>query len=766
MAKNHLAVFYSCRAWNGTTPISNILKLNPDFILENGDQFYNDYPSGSINGYQPTNLAIDQTNKAIGSTVQDSLNRYLWQFGPNTAWRTDQDLWNARAAGKFKRYQIRDDHDFLANNFDHSVEWLVQALLTLGSINNTTPTYTATNANPCVFTTPSNHGFAVGQPIMFPTNGPQPGGFQSGIFYYVQSVPTATTFTLSATKGGAVLGSTSTGAGSLNAYWTVNSFTATAVASPGVFLMPDHQLAAGQYVYIPTGSNLATGLTANTVYKVSATGLTRDQFQLFLADGVTQVNVTGAIGQVMTLYCIPVYPIVPTTQSDALWLWRNRQQCIAAVNGVYDDNPAPGGANYGVAGGDIPKIMQGLATAGDYPSMFWYQDRGADGTIGGTCYRYLFLDCISQKSPQHTCEIATFTVSIASPAVFTISTTGQYDPRSAMALRPGDSFTATTTGALQTGLVAGTTYYVLSAGYNPSDLVNNGFGPCNFQVSLTPGGAAVNTSGTQSGTHTLTNPNKTMLGAQQLAAVKAAALDAKNKGFNHVIVVSSKDYGQVDNGDAWVNYQTELKAMLTYFQVNNIPTIHVTGDRHHPHGGAFEVSNGYPYDAWFMQACPCGQQVGPLTQYTSNKFTASRNEYSANIVTITAAPDISSTVMSMISLWDMSVTASWTFPWGSRIPSNQVYMTPRPAPLQNGSATVTPTVTASPFVYKNTTGRNCVVNIAANGATITAVAAGALTGSLDVLATTSSQVTLRANDYLSVTYTGGPPILKVYPITR
>ena len=66
----------------------------------------------------------------------------------------------------------------------------------------------------------------------------------------------------------------------------------------------------------------------------------------------------------------------------------------------------------------------------------------------------------------------------------------------------------------------------------------------------------------------------------------------------------------------------------------------------------------------------------------------------------------------------------------------------------------------------HTYGATCAAHIAANGATITAVAAGALTGSLDALATTSSQVTLRANDYLSVTYTGGPPILKVYPFTR
>ena len=50
----------------------------------------------------------------------------------------------------------------------------------------------------------------------------------------------------------------------------------------------------------------------------------------------------------------------------------------------------------------------------------------------------------------------------------------------------------TTTGALPTGLVSGTVYYVVGA-----SIATN-----TFQVSATPGGAAINTSGSQSGTQT------------------------------------------------------------------------------------------------------------------------------------------------------------------------------------------------------------------------------------------------------------------------
>lgn len=80
-------------------------------------------------------------------------------------------------------------------------------------------------------------------------------------------------------------------------------------------------------------------------------------------------------------------------------------------------------------------------------------------------------------------SLGTFTVTIASPAVFTATGHG---------LIVGDRVKFTTTGALPTGLTAGTTYYVSAVP-----------GANTFRVSATLGGADVNTSGTQSGTHTL-----------------------------------------------------------------------------------------------------------------------------------------------------------------------------------------------------------------------------------------------------------------------
>lgn len=79
-------------------------------------------------------------------------------------------------------------------------------------------------------------------------------------------------------------------------------------------------------------------------------------------------------------------------------------------------------------------------------------------------------------------SFVTFTVTIASPGVFTSTAHG---------LSAGDTVVLETDGALPTGLSVDTQYYVISTGLT-SD---------NFRLAATSGGSAINTSGSQSGTH-------------------------------------------------------------------------------------------------------------------------------------------------------------------------------------------------------------------------------------------------------------------------
>ena len=74
---------------------------------------------------------------------------------------------------------------------------------------------------------------------------------------------------------------------------------------------------------------------------------------------------------------------------------------------------------------------------------------------------------------------STFTVTIASPGVLSTS----------LNLANGTALTLTTTGALPTGLLVGTVYYVV------------GVSGTQFSLSATYGGAAINTTGSQSGVH-------------------------------------------------------------------------------------------------------------------------------------------------------------------------------------------------------------------------------------------------------------------------
>lgn len=98
---------------------------------------------------------------------------------------------------------------------------------------------------------------------------------------------------------------------------------------------------------------------------------------------------------------------------------------------------------------------------------------------------------------------ATITVTIASPGVVTWTSHG---------LVEGTPVKFTTTGALPTGITSGTTYYVKYVNANT------------FQLAATVGGAAINTSGSQSGTHTGTRG--LIQGTTSITATGAVAADA------------------------------------------------------------------------------------------------------------------------------------------------------------------------------------------------------------------------------------------------
>lgn len=92
---------------------------------------------------------------------------------------------------------------------------------------------------------------------------------------------------------------------------------------------------------------------------------------------------------------------------------------------------------------------------------------------------------------QSATSIGTATITIASPGVITKASHGLAD---------GDKVYFTTTGALPTGITASTEYFVVNSTTST------------FQISNTFWGTAINTSGSQSGTHTLFSANFNNIG--------------------------------------------------------------------------------------------------------------------------------------------------------------------------------------------------------------------------------------------------------------
>jgi len=122
---------------------------------------------------------------------------------------------------------------------------------------------------------------------------------------------------------------------------------------------------------------------------------------------------------------------------------------------------------------DLKGLPTGAIIYGAYATM-----DGALPADGSAVSRLGFQALYNKIVPQ-----AAVTITIASPGVVTWTAHG---------LPANTPIQFTTNGALPTGLIAGTVYYVKSPATNT------------FNVSATPGGAAINTTGTQSGVHTAT----------------------------------------------------------------------------------------------------------------------------------------------------------------------------------------------------------------------------------------------------------------------
>ena len=141
------------------------------------------------------------------------------------------------------------------------------------------------------------------------------------------------------------------------------------------------------------------------------------------------------------------------------------------------------------------------------------------------------------------------TITIANPAVFTKSNHG---------LKQRDRVKFSTTGSLPTGLSASTTYYVLSAG-----LTLNTFG-----LSASPNGSAIITSGSQSGTHTLTKISTTYGG---IASFNSIPLTVSLNSLNSIWEITT--LAQVQSSDPGNILYINLSPSINNISIENFDLI-------------------------------------------------------------------------------------------------------------------------------------------------------------------------------------------------
>ncbi len=135
------------------------------------------------------------------------------------------------------------------------------------------------------------------------------------------------------------------------------------------------------------------------------------------------------------------------------------------------------------AGDDTWFQIEEISAARKYAVVY----KSGNQTIADEVYTILELGSELADTDAFHNLASTVTITIASPGV--ITWTGH-------TFANGTPLKLTTTGALPTGLTAGTQYYVVSSAANT------------FSLATTVGGAAINTSGSQSGTHTATNTSR------------------------------------------------------------------------------------------------------------------------------------------------------------------------------------------------------------------------------------------------------------------
>jgi len=291
---------YTLQSWNNSTQTWNTIASGADLGSPAGATSWSwsldlsaaglDLPDGK---YQIAIGAADTPGNAIASPVAVPFLLSRTNPGATIA---------APSLGTFQNAAF----PLVGTASDPNGVTLVRAKIASGSVDfssgstNALPalSVTAATGTPGVFTTSSPHGLNVGDQVYL-WGTPMPvaptGSLQSGTVYYVQSVPTSTSFTIAATSGGAALAINTSAAANLIVGIAKDSFSTfhpsiPVTVSGSTMTAPNHGLADGDLVYFQGTSLPSPTSAAAAYYVVNATAAT---FQVSMTSGGAALALTS-----------------------------------------------------------------------------------------------------------------------------------------------------------------------------------------------------------------------------------------------------------------------------------------------------------------------------------------------------------------------------------------------------------------------------------------------------------------------------------------
>lgn len=277
-----------------------------------------------------------------------------------------------------------------------------------------------------------------------------------------------------------------------NDYVTFNAVylsTVVITGTAGQFSCATTSLSVGQAIKISGtfgGTGSITGYTDPTTYYIIATNGTTT-FTLSATSGGSAITTTAGTPTGLTY-----------TQTVGGLVISGEYQITVTGSTTYTIQAASAATSTATGGGTVYAVYQiNVGPAYAVPLVGWGAGAWGSGTWGNGSSSTDSLRLWSQSNfgedliygpragPIYYWKASigftgsTFTVTIASPGVLSTS----------LNLSNGTALTLTTTGALPTGLLVGTVYYVVNVSGTQ------------FSLAATYGGSAINTSGTQSGVH-------------------------------------------------------------------------------------------------------------------------------------------------------------------------------------------------------------------------------------------------------------------------